>query len=68
MKVDKNMWWHWEKKTKTKKKLSSIYWNCVVCDGSTVARGYFGQVICPLIAFQAYVSFDPAEGDRIRVP
>jgi len=48
--------------------LFSIYWNCVVSDGSIVARGYFVQVICPLIAFQARVSFDPVEGDRSRVP
>jgi len=48
--------------------LSSIYWNCVLRDGSTAARDCFGQVICPLIAFQACVFFDPAEGDRSTVP
>jgi len=47
---------------------SSIYWNCVLSDGSIVAHGYFDQVISPLIAFQAYMSFDPVEGDRNSVP
>ena len=48
--------------------LFTICWNCVVSNGSIVARGYFGQVVCPLIAFQSYVFFDPVEGDRGRVP
>ena len=44
--------------------LSSNDWDYVVGDGSIVTRNCFGQVVRPLVSFQACVSFDPVEGDR----
>ena len=44
--------------------LSSTDWDFVIHDGSIVVRNCFGQLVCPLVSFQTYVSFDPVEGDR----
>ena len=44
--------------------LPSRHWYCVVFNDGVVARDCFGQLICPLISFQACVSFYPVKGDR----